>query len=314
MLFTGDSKRWSDRPKIWKEGWRNLHHAHPSAIEAEVLFEGQGTATVGCTWDAGAALEGQKASRPAKGKPKTSLQELGWREALVSYRPFLSYNELGSLLDEGPSKLYDALSLVLGLEDLVTAQAALAKSRLERQQPLDAADQDRQAARRTPESAAGEGPDDRASACLDALTSKSWGLPALDAMLAAGTVPPADQDISILTRAVSSSAVDPERVLSGCCRFGTPKSTSRRLSEPMPKGPGNWRSSWRPRSRFMRTTETATAPSVETQPRSHRHGPYRVVWKSNAFAASRLAATMPIGPQRPRPARRASCLQRRRSC
>jgi hypothetical protein len=36
--------------------------------------------------------------------------ELGWDQALATYRPFLSYNELGSMLDEGPSKLYDALS------------------------------------------------------------------------------------------------------------------------------------------------------------------------------------------------------------
>ena len=31
---------------------------------------------------------------------------------LEAYRPFLSYNELGSMLDERPSKLYDALSKV----------------------------------------------------------------------------------------------------------------------------------------------------------------------------------------------------------
>ncbi len=90
-------------------------------------------------------LEAQKAFVQPKGKPKTSLQALGWKDALVSYRPFLSYNELGSMLDEGPSKLYDALSLVLGLEDLVNAQAALAKSRLDRQQAFDAADQQREA-------------------------------------------------------------------------------------------------------------------------------------------------------------------------
>ena len=114
VLFTGDSKRWSDRPKIWKEGWRSLHNAHPAGVTAEVLFEGEGTASVCCTWDEGAELDEQKAFVQPKGKPKTTLEQLGWRDAVVSYRPFLSYNELGSLLDEGPSKLYDALSLVLG--------------------------------------------------------------------------------------------------------------------------------------------------------------------------------------------------------
>lgn len=43
------------------------------------------------------------------------------------------------MLDEGPSKLYDALSLVLGLEDLVNAQSALADARLARQKPFDRA-------------------------------------------------------------------------------------------------------------------------------------------------------------------------------
>ena len=53
VLLTGDSKRWSDRSKIWKEGWRNLHQAHPAAIEAELLLEGGGRVKVGCTWDDG---------------------------------------------------------------------------------------------------------------------------------------------------------------------------------------------------------------------------------------------------------------------
>ena len=158
------------------------------------------------------ALEAQKAFVQPKGKPKTSLQALGWKNALVSYRPFLSYNELGSMLDEGPSKLYDALSLVLGSKILSTAQAALAKSRLDRQQALDVADQEREAARRTAEGAAGERADDRASACLEALTSKSWGIDAVEAVLAAGPVPPADQDISILTARCLLDPGDPERV------------------------------------------------------------------------------------------------------
>ena len=177
VLFTGDSKRWSDRPKIWKEGWRSLHNAHPVGVTAEVLLEGEGTASVSGTWDEGADLGEQKAFVQPKGKPKTTLEQLGWRDAVVSYRPFLSYNELGSLLDEGPSKLYDALSLVLGLEDLVTAQSALAESRLTRQKTLEAVDSQRKAFVATLEQLLAEGSDDRASTCLAALTSKSLGDP-----------------------------------------------------------------------------------------------------------------------------------------
>jgi len=242
VLFTGDSKRWSDRSKIWKEGWRSLHQAHPAGIEAEVLLEGQGPAKVVCAWDDGAALEAQKVFVQPKGKPKTSLQALGWKEALVSYRPFLSYNELGSMLDEGPSKLYDALSLVLGLEDLVNAQAALAKSRLDRQQALDAADQEREAQVELLKALLEKEADDRASVCLDALTSKSWGFDAVEAVLASGAVPPADQDISILSRAVSLDSGDSERVGAAAAALrdadlklkavaGSDGETSRRLAQ-----------------------------------------------------------------------------------
>jgi predicted ATPase len=214
VLFTGDSKRWSDRPKIWKEGWRSLHNAHPAGVTAEVLFEGEGTASVCCTWEEGAELDDQKAFVQPKGKPKTTLEQLGWRDAVVSYRPFLSYNELGSLLDEGPSKLYDALSLVLGLEDLVTAQGALAESRLARQRVLDVVDGQRKAFVAALEKLLAEGSDDRASACLDALTSKSWGITEIEALLKEGGASPSNKDVNVLSKAVLLEGPDPERVRS----------------------------------------------------------------------------------------------------
>src|SRR5262249_491173 len=135
---------WADRSKIWKEGWRNLHQPHPTTVSADMLVEGQGPLKISAAWDAAAALESRDVVVQPKGKPKTSVEALGWNSALVSYRPFLSYNELGSMLDEGPSKLYDALSLVLGLEDLVQAQDALAKARTERQRAWKIADEQRE--------------------------------------------------------------------------------------------------------------------------------------------------------------------------
>lgn len=242
VLFTGDSKRWSDRSKIWKEGWRNLHQAHPTGIEADVLLGGQGPAKVACTWEDGAALEAQQVVVQPHGKPKTGLEAIGWKDALVSYRPFLSYNELGSMLDEGPSKLHDALSLVLGLEDLVEAQAALARSRLDRQKELDAADQERKQLVERLEALLEDEPDERASACLAALTSKTWELDVVEALLASAAVPPADQDIGILTRAVALDPGDAERVGAAAAALrdaaekleavaGTDAETSRQLAQ-----------------------------------------------------------------------------------
>lgn len=240
VLFTGDSKRWSDRSKIWKEGWRCLHQPHPATIDADLLLEEQGSAKVACSWDEGAALEAQKTVVQAKGKPRTSLEAIGWNNALVSYRPFLSYNELGSMLDEGPSKLYDALSLVLGLETLVTAQAALAKSRTSRKQALDLADGEREQHVEVLKALLEKEADDRASACLEALTSKTWGLSALGSVLSAGLVT-ADQDTGVLTRALSLDSVDSDRVAAAIAALldadrklkavaGTDAETSRQLA------------------------------------------------------------------------------------
>ncbi len=212
VLLTGDSGRWLKRPKIWKEGWRNLHQAHPAVIEAEMILEGGGHLKVGCSWDDGAALDAQKVVVQLKGKTKTTLQALGWTDALVSYRPFLSYNELGSMLDEGPSKLYDALSLVLGLEDLVTALSALSDSRLDRQKSFDLADQIREEHVEQLKTLIAEETDDRASGCLEALTSKNWGLDLVLATVGAAAVPAATQDVSVLTRAVALDAGDPRTI------------------------------------------------------------------------------------------------------
>lgn len=212
VLLTGDSKRWSDRSKIWKEGWRNLHQEHPAAVEAEFLLEDGGKTKVSCGWEKALGLETQTAVVQPKGKSKSTLQGVGWASALVSYRPFLSYNELGSMLDEGPSKLYDALSLVLGLEDLVNAQTVLAEARLARQKTLDLADEAREEFVEQLKTLLAEDSDDRAKACLEALTSKTWGLDAVETAIGAGGAAPPTQDVNVLTRAVALDAGDAHAV------------------------------------------------------------------------------------------------------
>ncbi len=73
-------------------------------------------------WKEGDPLESGSRTAQIRGKERMDAAALGWDEPLRSYRPCLSYNELGSMLDEGPSKLYDGLAAILGLEDLVTSQ------------------------------------------------------------------------------------------------------------------------------------------------------------------------------------------------
>ncbi len=129
LLLTGDTYRWSQRSKVWRDGWRNLHHPK-AALAAEFALEGErGACTLAREWADGADLADASTWAQVHGQPRTGPEALGWETPLEAYRPFLSYNELGSLLDEGPSKLYDALSKVLGLDALVDAQTALQQAR-----------------------------------------------------------------------------------------------------------------------------------------------------------------------------------------
>ncbi|HEY7513285.1 MAG TPA: AAA family ATPase, partial [Vicinamibacteria bacterium] len=122
VLLTGDSLRWKERAAVWRDGWRNLHHP-ATFLKGTFLVEGEASpCAVSRRWEEAAEFETGQIGVERPGQAGSDLDALGWTAALRTHRPFLSYNELGSLLDEGPSKLYDALSAILGLEDLVGAQ------------------------------------------------------------------------------------------------------------------------------------------------------------------------------------------------
>lgn len=210
MLFTGNSKRWAGRAVVWKEGWRNLHHPHPALVDSQLLVEGVGEVVVTRSWEADARIEESSVSVQPKGKAKTNLDFLGWEQALASHRPFLSYNELGSLLDEGPSKLYDALSLVLGLDELVEALRELAQARLQRTKALEAVKKQLPPILATLKSLVEENDDDRAKHCLGALSGKTWELEAV-AEQVFGTEKAPPSDVDLLRRAVSIEPIDTAR-------------------------------------------------------------------------------------------------------
>jgi hypothetical protein len=48
-LLTGRNYRWEKRPRVWVEGWRNLHHDRV-ALKADLLVEGRGSVSVARTW------------------------------------------------------------------------------------------------------------------------------------------------------------------------------------------------------------------------------------------------------------------------
>jgi hypothetical protein len=136
LLLTGGTYRWLKRSEVWKGGWRNLHHKTTSLVACLALEGEKGPCMVVREWAEGQELEDGDTTAQVHGKPKGRLQDLGWTDALASCRPFLSYNELGSMLDEGPSKLYDALAKILGIDDLVQASEALQQERTNREKAL----------------------------------------------------------------------------------------------------------------------------------------------------------------------------------
>jgi recombinational DNA repair ATPase RecF len=179
LLLTGDSLRWRNRSSVWREGWRNLHH--PTArVVLELVEEGvAGSTTVTGAWAAGAEVDDVTTTVQRYGAPMQDLGALGWATPLVTYRPFLSYNELGSLLDDGPSKLYDALEAILGLDELNQAHDRLRQSRRTIEKASKAARDELAGLRPQLE----DSDDPRATAVLAAVSGRTWHLDRVEQVL-----------------------------------------------------------------------------------------------------------------------------------
>ena len=205
MLLTGSNRRWDDRSAIWKEGWRNLHHGDPVRVEAGLAIEGTtGETRIERHWDADDLLPDGVATAQTIGQPRGDLSMLGWEDALAHFRPFLSYNELGTTLEAGPTTLYDSVSRVLGLDALVDARARLRRARLSRRQALGDAD----AIRSELIEALGALDDARATQCLEALQSDGWGLDVVERALEGATGSDAADELTTLRQLAAIDAPD----------------------------------------------------------------------------------------------------------
>jgi energy-coupling factor transporter ATP-binding protein EcfA2 len=130
LALTGTASRWAKRPKVWSEGRACLHHDAARLIELRLAISGKrGETIVRRRWGQNDLLESGRSTAQSPGGQELPLNSLGLEEALITWRPFLSYNELGGLLEEGPSRLYDAISAVLGLEPWVEGTRRLDESR-----------------------------------------------------------------------------------------------------------------------------------------------------------------------------------------
>ncbi|KOV79036.1 hypothetical protein ADL03_38675 [Nocardia sp. NRRL S-836] len=125
LALTGYNARWTRaRHDVWRQGWRNLHN-RDAAIALELVQAGRADkTTIRRRWapdDDLAQGEWTQDDGP--------FDAGRWHDALETYRPFLPYSELGTVLDAQPEDLYEALHRLLGLEAITEAQQALAEHR-----------------------------------------------------------------------------------------------------------------------------------------------------------------------------------------
>ncbi len=205
LLLTGQNRRWEDKSAVWKEGWRNLHWTGQVAIEATLSVEGRRQPlTVRREWSPAADL-GAGADSVGGVQEDNARAALGWDEVIKTYRPFLPYNELGSIPDYRPTELYDMMSAALGLEVLVDARQRLRERRLERDKQVRGAENER----REWFSQFEELDDERARTCAEAISKPrvgTWDLDAVELVLE-GAVEPEGDGVIALLRGLAALAV-----------------------------------------------------------------------------------------------------------
>jgi predicted ATPase len=240
LALTRDNKRWSGRTTVWRDGWRNLHAAGTASIVVELAVDGQpGRTRVSREWAPGVGLADAVASAQRHGQPRQRVDALGWSRALEVYRPFLSYAELGALVEGRPSDMYDAVQSILGLDQLVAAEKRLAAVRKQ----LD--DQAKEARATLPalRSRLAGHPDSRvraATAALAGATAAEWDLGVVEELAVAGESLQ-DSDLACL-RELNRLALPERDVLDSALSelhhavervdalVGTPAASARRLA------------------------------------------------------------------------------------
>lgn len=209
LLLTGDNSRWSTRSAVWKEGWRNLHNSI-ARIDAEFVVEGdRGITKVVRHWEPDAKLEDGDTAVQLSGSKEFDLEGIGWADSVEMYRPFLSYSELGSMLDAGPSALYDALSSILGLEELVGAESRLKEAIRVRRKLIDEAKTSMAPLVERLQSME----DERASVCLQALSEPTWDLDSIEnTVLGSVTAEQEESELVVLRQLSLLEPPDPAEV------------------------------------------------------------------------------------------------------
>ncbi|MFI1048961.1 AAA family ATPase [Streptomyces griseoruber] len=130
-LFTGTNAHCAEQRPNRTVRWRNLHRGEQTAVEARLTVEGDSSpSTLTRTWTGEAFTDSQAVLR-RPGHGTVPLEQVGWEQATRAYRPFLSYVDLGNLINGKPSEMYDNIAAILGLDHLNAAARRLTDAKKE---------------------------------------------------------------------------------------------------------------------------------------------------------------------------------------
>lgn len=194
LAMSGRSDRSSSA--LWAEGLVNLHHDGPTTVSVSIRADAGADVVVGRTLE-GDRLDGSPPAAERDGEP-FDLGSLGWGEAVVRFRPVLTYGELARMSSEKPSALYDPLNRILGLEDLTVADGLLRAAEGRLAQP----GKDAKAGRTALIDALEASNDERAGPLRDALAGKAPDVAAASALLDDGAVGTVAEDGPVAAWAV----------------------------------------------------------------------------------------------------------------
>ncbi|MFW0874222.1 AAA family ATPase [Rhodococcoides corynebacterioides] len=204
---TGKSYRWENKAKLWRDSWRNLHQATPCEVRVGLTVEGADPTVVGVDWADDAALTDSVTwTQQGKSKRRSGTDDLGWNAAVELHRPILSYDEIGGLVEDSPSALYDALATLLGLDEITDAEKRLATALKTAKVPRSEAS----AGLRELRALVADIDDDRARSAATLLKKRAPDLDALLA-LASGSDNAAAQSLSSLRAMVELPVPEPTR-------------------------------------------------------------------------------------------------------
>lgn len=130
VALTGTTYRWRSRSAQWQGPWRNLHCEAPPRVEVRLQVDGGDRVRLVDEWTGD-----DFGSRSTAVTGDLGVASPHWKSALETFRPLLTYEELGQVLTARPSELYDALSTVLGLGQLTAAIKHLDSERKRLEEP-----------------------------------------------------------------------------------------------------------------------------------------------------------------------------------